>query len=139
LKQLGFDVSANQPRKLFKANWDALDYQTKLWIDVASRAVCRVFYSERHLSDSIFGASPESVRDSVFASVISDVAVMFFSFPETVSLRAKHVPERLFSLLDMHEKITILMPDIEVLFGCEPASMVLSKVTSALTILTNAA
>jgi exocyst complex component 7 len=139
LKQLGFDISANRPRKLFKVNYDALDYQTKLWIDAASRAVCQVFYSERQLSDSIFGASSEPVRDSVFASVISDIAVMFFSFPETVSMHAKHAPERLFSLLDMHEKIMILMPDIEVLFGCEPASVVLSKVTSSLTILTEAA
>lgn len=139
LKQLGFDISANRPRKLFKVSWDALDYQTKLWIDAASRAVCRVFYSEQQLSDSIFGASVFTVRDSVFASVVSDIAVMFFSFPETVSMRAKHTPERLFSLLNMHEKITILMPDIEVLFGSEPTAVVLSKVTSSLTNLTDAA
>ncbi|XP_078181313.1 exocyst complex component EXO70H1-like [Carex rostrata] len=139
LKQLGFDISVNRPRKIFKVNWDTLDYQTKSWLDAASKAVCRVFYSERQISDSIFGASPEPIRHSVFASVVNDIAVTFFSFPETVSMRSKHLPERIFSLLDMHEKITILMPDIEILFGCEPASMVLSKVTSSLTNLTDAA
>ncbi|KAJ1688657.1 hypothetical protein LUZ63_012812 [Rhynchospora breviuscula] len=139
LKQLGFDISLNLSRKLFKVSWEAMDHQTKLWIDASSRAVCRVFYSERQLSDSIFGASPEPIRDSVFASVVGDIASTFFSFPETVSVRARNSPERLFSILDMHEKITNLIPDIEVLFGCEPTAMVLSKVTSAITNLIDAA
>ncbi|KAJ4786778.1 hypothetical protein LUZ62_038024 [Rhynchospora pubera] len=136
LNQLGFDLYINRTRKLRKLKWEDLDHRIHSWIDASQKAVRSVFFHEQQLSEKIFGASPESVRDSVFASIISDIAGHFFAFPEYVCKRVKRSPERLFRLLDMYEILSDLMPDIESVFASEATSPIRTKIMSALTKLT---
>lgn len=133
LNELGFDLYANRTRKLRKLKWEVLDNRIQSWIDTLQKAVRSVFFHERQLSDKIFGASTQSVRDSVFATIISDIAGTFFSFPEIVCKVVKRVPERLFRLLDLYESLSDIIPDIESLFASEPVSSVRTKVMSSLT------
>ncbi|KAF3329950.1 exocyst complex component EXO70A1-like protein [Carex littledalei] len=133
LNQLGFDPYTNRTRKLRKLKWELLDNRIQSWIDASQKAVRSVFFHERQLSDKIFGASAQSVRDSVFATIVSDIAGNFFSFPELVCKHVKRVPERLFRLLDMYESLSDLIPDIESVFESEPVSSVRTKVMSSLT------
>ncbi|KAF3329948.1 exocyst complex component EXO70A1-like protein [Carex littledalei] len=133
LNQLGFDLYANRTRKLRKLKWEVLDNWIQSWIDALQKAVRSVFFHEKQLSDKIFGASAQSVHDSVFATIVSDIAGTFFSFPEIVCKHVKRVPERLFRLLDLYESLSDLIPDIESVFESEPVSSVRTKVMSSLT------
>ncbi|KAF3340829.1 exocyst complex component EXO70A1-like protein [Carex littledalei] len=134
LNQLGFDLYANRTRKLRKLKWEVLENRIQSWIDALQKAVWSVFFHEKQLSDKIFGASAQSVRDSVFATIISDIAGTFFSFPEIVCTKhVKRVPERLFRLLDLYKSLSDLIPDIESVFASEPVSSVKTKVMSSLT------
>jgi exocyst complex component 7 len=133
LNQLGFDLYTNRTRKLRKLKWEVLDNRIQSWIDASQKAVQSVFFHERQLSDKIFGGSAQSIRDSVFASIVSDMAGNFFSFPEFICKRAKRSPERLFRILDLYESLSDLIPDIESVFASEPASPVRANVMSSLT------
>lgn len=133
LNQLGFDLYTNRTRKLRKLKWEVLDNRIQSWIDASHKAVRSVFFHEQQLSDKIFGTSSQSIRDSVFASIVSDIAGNFFSFPEFVCKLTKRSPERLFRFLDLYESLSDLIPDIESVFASEPTSPVRTKVMSSLT------
>ncbi|KAJ3697925.1 hypothetical protein LUZ61_001630 [Rhynchospora tenuis] len=130
--RLGFDQYSNQPKIIKKHRWEVLDRHIKSWTDIAP-VVIQSFCSEEHrLCYEIFAASPESVRNSIFSTITCDMALSFLTFPETVTVYLKPSPEKLFRLLDMYVVLSDLLPDIESMFGSDPARSVRSQVMSSL-------
>ncbi|KAJ4786774.1 Exocyst subunit exo70 family protein [Rhynchospora pubera] len=130
--RLGFDQSAHQPKFVRKLRWETLDNQIKSWRDMAPVVVQSLCSDEHRLCHQIFAASPESVPDLIFSTITCDVTLSFLTFPETVAVNLKPSPEKLFRLLDMYVVLSDLLPDIESIFGSEPASSVRSQVISSL-------
>lgn len=104
----------------------------KSWSHIAPVVVRSLCSEEQRLCDETFAASPESVRASIFCCIACETALRFLSFPEMVAAHSKPSPEKLFRLLDMYVTLSNLLPDIESVFGSEPASSVRSQAISSL-------
>ncbi|KAJ1697506.1 hypothetical protein LUZ63_006018 [Rhynchospora breviuscula] len=129
--RLRFDQSSNQPKVIRKLKWEILERHIKSWTDIAP-VVVQSCSDEHQLCHEIFAVSPESVRNSIFSTITCDMALSFLTFPETVAVYLKPSPEKLFRLLDMYVVLSDLLPDIESMFGSEPARFVRSQAISSL-------
>ncbi|CAN4096043.1 unnamed protein product [Withania somnifera] len=109
---------------------DVLEYRIKHWINAAKIAVKTLFYAERFLCDYVFSAS-KTIRETCFSDVAKEGGINLFKFPELVA-KTKRSPEKLFLLMDLHEAIVELLPDIESIFSYDSISSVKVQALSSL-------
>ncbi|KAH8941439.1 hypothetical protein BDL97_14G039300 [Sphagnum fallax] len=102
-----------------KMQWETLEGKIGKWIQYMSIAVKLLFAAERKLCDQIwYHLDPH--REKCFADVTDSSVHMLLSFGEAIA-KSKKSPEKLFVLLDMHETMHNLLPEIEVVFSGESA------------------
>ncbi|XVE69040.1 hypothetical protein DITRI_Ditri09bG0117800 [Diplodiscus trichospermus] len=126
-----------------KMHWEALENMIKNWLNAVKIAVKTLFNGEKILCDHVFSAS-ETIRDACFVEITMEGAKNLFRFPELVA-KNKSVPERIFRLIELHEAISELWPEIETIFNVELTSAIKLQALSSLhkvgdsvcTILTN--
>ncbi|XP_072978988.1 exocyst complex component EXO70A1-like [Typha angustifolia] len=94
-----------------RLEWDALESKIRRWIRAARVAVRVVFASERRLSDEVFGDGD----DAPFAETVKGAALQLFGFAEAISI-GRRSPEKLFKILDLHDAISDLLPDVSAIF-----------------------
>ncbi|RZR73906.1 hypothetical protein BHM03_00029435 [Ensete ventricosum] len=101
-----------------RLEWDVLEANIRRWIRAARVCVRVVFASERRLCQLVFDGHPD---DAPFTEAVKSAALQLFDFAEAVSTSCRS-PEKLFKMLDLHDAMADLLPDIADVFQCCPSS-----------------
>jgi exocyst complex protein 7 len=117
--------------QITKMDWEVLDLKIQNWLNAVKIAVTTLFDGERILSDHVF-ASSDSIRESVFADISKEAALILFGFPENVAKSKTKLPERMFRMLDMYMAISNHWQDIGYIFSVESTSPVESQALASL-------
>ncbi|XWS75053.1 hypothetical protein CRYUN_Cryun01aG0052200 [Craigia yunnanensis] len=113
-----------------KMHWEALEYTIKNWLNAVKIAVKTLFTGEKILCDHVFSAS-KTIKEACFAEITMEGAKNLFRFPELIA-KKKEVPERIFRLIELHEAISELWPEIETIFNVELTSAIKLQALSSL-------
>ncbi|OEL20316.1 Exocyst complex component EXO70B1 [Dichanthelium oligosanthes] len=129
LRRLGVEkLSIGDVQRL---EWDALEAKIRRWIRAARAAVRGVFASERRLCFHIFHDLPlcnstaataaVTTHDAPFAEAVKGAALQLFGFAEAISI-GRRSPEKLFKIIDLHDALSDLLPDISDIFAASKAA-----------------
>ncbi|KAK3123579.1 hypothetical protein QOZ80_8AG0633050 [Eleusine coracana subsp. coracana] len=133
LRRLGVErLSIGDVQRL---EWDALEAKIRRWIRAARAAVRGVFASERRLCFHIFHDLPISAatttttlspataatHDTPFAEAVKGAALQLFGFAEAISI-GRRSPEKLFKIIDLHDALSDLLPDVADIFAASKAA-----------------
>ncbi|OMP02694.1 Exocyst complex protein Exo70 [Corchorus olitorius] len=116
--------------RINRMNWEALEHTVKNWLNAVKIAVKTLFNGEKILCDHVFSAS-EKIREACFAEITMEGATNLFKFPEIIA-KNKKAPERIFRLIELHEAISELFPDIETIFDSQLTSSIKLQALSSL-------
>ena len=111
--------------KVNKMDWEVLEMKINCWLEAVKISVRTLFAGERNLCERIFASN--SIREACFGEISRDGTTLLFRFPELVAKRKKLTPEKIFCLLDMYAAITVLLPEIELIFSFNSTSGVKSQ------------
>ncbi|XP_024310876.1 exocyst complex component EXO70A1 isoform X1 [Brachypodium distachyon] len=112
-----------------RLEWDALEAKIRRWIRAARAAVRGVFSSERRLCFLIFHDLPLSNPNSPitspnpttpFAETVKGATLQLFGFAEAISI-GRRSPEKLFKIIDLHDALSDLLPDVSDIFAASKA------------------
>ncbi|XP_062199630.1 exocyst complex component EXO70A1-like [Phragmites australis] len=129
LRRLGVEkLSIGDVQRL---EWDALETKIRRWIRAARAAVRGVFASERRLcflifhdlavSNSAVTTPALATHDAPFAEAVKGAALQLFGFAEAISI-GRRSPEKLFKIIDLHDALADLLPDISDIFAASKAA-----------------
>ncbi|WVZ65081.1 hypothetical protein U9M48_014502 [Paspalum notatum var. saurae] len=113
-----------------RLEWDALEAKIRRWIRAARAAVRGVFASERRLCFHIFhdlplcdstAAAAVANHDAPFSEAVKGAALQLFGFAEAISI-GRRSPEKLFKIIDLHDALSDLLPDISDIFAASKAA-----------------
>ncbi|XP_062196323.1 exocyst complex component EXO70B1-like [Phragmites australis] len=129
LRRLGVErLSIGDVQRL---EWDSLEAKIRRWIRAARAAVRGVFASERRLCFHIFhdlpissntiSAAAPATHDTPFAEAVKGAALQLFGFAEAISI-GRRSPEKLFKIIDLHDALSDLLPDVSDIFAASKAA-----------------
>ncbi|CAI9767090.1 unnamed protein product [Fraxinus pennsylvanica] len=98
-----------------RLEWEVLEAKIRRWIRSARICVRVLFASEKRLCEQIFEDLGTSTNDACFMETIKGPTIQLFNFVDAISI-SRRSPEKLFKILDLHDALMDLMPDIEVVF-----------------------
>ncbi|PQP92061.1 exocyst complex component EXO70A1 [Prunus yedoensis var. nudiflora] len=98
-----------------RLQWEQLEAKIRRWIRAAKACVRIVFASEKKLCEQIFNGIGTAIDDACFMETVKGPAIQLFNFAEAISI-SRRSPEKLFKILDLHDALMDLMPDIESVF-----------------------
>ncbi|KAA8524245.1 hypothetical protein F0562_010668 [Nyssa sinensis] len=102
---------------------EVLEGKTKRWIRIAKVCARVLFPNEKKLCEQIFHDLGIAIQDTYFIETIKDSAIRLFKFAEAISTGRRSL-ERLFSILELHQTMSHLFPDMEVLFQCKASEAI---------------
>ncbi|KFK35661.1 hypothetical protein AALP_AA4G020800 [Arabis alpina] len=113
-----------------RLDWEVVEVKIRRWIRAAKVCVRVVFASEKRLYELIFDGEDdeEEGERSCFMEIVKDSALELFNFPEAISI-SRRSPEKLFKILDLHDALTDLLPDMEEIFNTETSESILVQAT----------
>ncbi|KAF8045085.1 hypothetical protein N665_5618s0001 [Sinapis alba] len=118
-KQLGIvKISIGDVQRL---EWEAVEVKIRRWIRAAKVCIRIVFSSEKRLCSQLFDAAMD--EDTCFMETVKTSALRLFTFPEAISI-SRRSPEKLFKILDLHDAMADMMPDIEAIFDSDSSHAV---------------
>lgn len=119
LRQLGVEkLSIGDVQRL---EWEALETKIRRWIRAARTCVRVVFASERRLCEQVFDGLLGGVvvggggDDAPFLETVKGAAIQLLGFAEAISI-GRRSPEKLFKILDLHDALADLLPDVADVF-----------------------
>ncbi|CAI9753714.1 unnamed protein product [Fraxinus pennsylvanica] len=113
LKKLGIEkLSIGDIQRL---EWEILETKIRRWIRASKICVRVLFASEKMQCKQIFEGLGTSTDDACFMETIKGPAVQLFNFAQAISI-SRRSPEKLFKMLDLHDALSDLLPDIEIVF-----------------------
>jgi exocyst complex component 7 len=128
LRRLGVErLSIGDVQRL---EWEALEAKIRRWIRAARAAVRGVFASERRLCFHVFHDLPISsnaisaapaTHDTPFAEAVKGATLQLFGFAEAISI-GRRSPEKLFKIIDLHDALSDLLPDVSDIFAASKAA-----------------
>lgn len=128
LHQLGIEhFKASHVQKM---NWEALEHMIKNWLTAVKIAVKTLFSGENFFCDHVFSAS-DKIREACFCDITQEEALNLFKFPELVA-KSKKSAERIFQLMELHNMLNVLFPEIELIFNSEATSAVKLQALSSI-------
>jgi exocyst complex protein 7 len=98
-----------------RLEWEVLETKIRRWIRAAKVCVRVLFASEKKLCEQIFQGIGTATDDACFMETVKGPAIQLFNFAEAISI-SRRSPEKLFKILDLHDALSDLMPDIDVVF-----------------------
>ncbi|KAM0065936.1 putative exocyst complex component Exo70, cullin repeat-like-containing domain superfamily [Helianthus debilis subsp. tardiflorus] len=120
-----------------RLEWEALNAKIGKWIRAARVCVRVLFASEKRLCQLIFEHLEPEADDNCFMETVKAPAIQLFNFAEAISI-SRRSPEKLFKILDLHDAVLDLLPDIESVFDSKSsesfrvqASEILSRLAEA--------
>ncbi|XP_059627125.1 exocyst complex component EXO70B1-like [Cornus florida] len=105
---------------LWRLEWQVLELKIKQWIRAAKFCVRIFFPKEKQLSEQIVAGLETVVVDFCFMEIVRDAAVQLFDFVDAIST-SRLLPERLFKFMDLHEALSDLLLEVDVLFQSKSA------------------
>lgn len=120
-----------------RLEWEVLENKIRRWIKAAKVCIRTLFASEKRLSEQIFEGLGSS-DDACFLETIKGPAIQLFNFAEAISI-SRRSPEKLFKILDLHDALADLLPDIEIVFISKLAESIRVQAVEILSRLAEAA
>ncbi|KAF3968731.1 hypothetical protein CMV_007421 [Castanea mollissima] len=74
-----------------------------------------MFASEKKLCEQIFENLGTDIDDACFVETVKGPAIQLFNLFEAISI-SRRSPEKLFKILDLHDALMVLIPDIDIVF-----------------------
>ncbi|RWW14380.1 hypothetical protein GW17_00021855 [Ensete ventricosum] len=134
LRQLG--VEKHSIGEVQRLEWDTLEAKIRRWIRAAKICVRIVFSSERRLCERVFDGLGIT-DDAPFTETVKGAAIQLFGFAEAISI-GRRSPEKLFKILDLHDTISDLLPDIAAVFLSKSAESIYTQAAEILSRLAEA-
>ncbi|XP_022723857.1 exocyst complex component EXO70A1-like [Durio zibethinus] len=120
-----------------RLEWEALESKIRRWIRAARVCVRILFASEKKLCEQIFKCVGTDIDDACFMETVKGPAIQLFNFAEAISI-SKRSPEKLFKMLDLHDALMELLPDIEAVFDSKSSDSIRVQATEILSRLAEA-
>lgn len=121
-----------------RLEWELLESKIRQWIKAVKVCVRILFASEKSLCGQIFKTFGGDLDDACFMEAVKIPAIHLFNFAEAVSI-SRRSPEKLFKILDLHDTLEDLMPDIGVVFDSKLSESVRVQAAEILSRLAEAA
>uniref|UniRef100_A0A7N0RJU3 Exocyst subunit Exo70 family protein n=1 Tax=Kalanchoe fedtschenkoi TaxID=63787 RepID=A0A7N0RJU3_KALFE len=121
-----------------RLDWDSVEVKIRRWIRAARVCIRVLFASEKKLCEQIFYGLGTAIDDTCFMETVKGPAIQLFNFAEAISI-SKREPEKLFKILDLHDALLDLLPDIDVVFVCKSAESIRVQAAEILSRLAEAA
>ncbi|KAL4584429.1 hypothetical protein LXL04_009030 [Taraxacum kok-saghyz] len=121
-----------------RMEWETLNAKIRKWIRAAKMCVRVLFASEKRLCEQIFEGLGTAADDACFMETVKGPAVQLFNFAEAISISPR-APEKLFKILDLHDTLFDLLPDIDAVFDGTSAESIRVQSTEILSRLAEAA
>ncbi|XP_011012017.1 PREDICTED: exocyst complex component EXO70A1-like [Populus euphratica] len=121
-----------------RLEWEALETKIRRWIRAAKVCVRILFASEKKLCEEIFYGIGTAIDDACFMETVKGPAIQLFNFAEAISI-SRRSPEKMFKILDLHDALMDLSPDIEVVFESKSADSIRVQAAEILSRLAEAA
>ncbi|KAG6581772.1 Exocyst complex component EXO70A1, partial [Cucurbita argyrosperma subsp. argyrosperma] len=106
-----------------RLDWNELEMKIRRWIKAAKVSIRTLFASEKKLCEQIFYGIGTAIDDACFMETVKGPVVQLFNFAEAISI-SRRSPEKLFKILDLHDALTDLIPDIDVIFDSKSAEYI---------------
>ncbi|XP_044460867.1 exocyst complex component EXO70H1-like [Mangifera indica] len=120
LYQLG--IEKFKASRIQKLNWEELEQMMKNWLSAVKIVVKTLFSGEKALCHCVFSAS-DMIKESCFCHIMEEGAMNLFRFPEIIA-KSKKSQEKIFRQLELHEALTDLWPEIEMIFNSDSTSAI---------------
>ncbi|XP_057459576.1 exocyst complex component EXO70A1-like [Actinidia eriantha] len=135
-RQLGLEkLSIGDIQRL---EWEVLETKIRRWIRAAKICVRILFASEKKLCEQIFEGVGTATDDACFMETVKGPAIQLFNFAEAISI-SRRSPEKLFKILDLHDAIFDLLPDVDVVFQSKSSESIRVQAAEILSRLAEAA
>ncbi|VVA95046.1 unnamed protein product [Arabis nemorensis] len=122
-----------------RLNWEALEQKIRRWIRAAKICVRVVFASEKLLCEHVFDSvGAVNIHEACFMETVKGPAIQLFNFAEAISI-SRRSPEKLFKILDLHDALIELLPDIESVFDLKSSDSIRVQAAEILSRLAEAA
>lgn len=121
-----------------RLEWDQLEVKIRRWIRAAKVCIRIVFASEKKLCEQIFEGIGTAIDDACFMETVKGPAIQLFNFAEAISI-SRRSPEKLFKILDLHDALMDLIPDIDVVFESKSSESIRIQAAEILSRLAEAA
>ncbi|KAK9056563.1 hypothetical protein SSX86_023925 [Deinandra increscens subsp. villosa] len=121
-----------------RLEWEALNAKIGKWIRAAKVCVRVLFASEKRLCQLIFEDLGTDADDACFMETVKAPAIQLFNFAEAISI-SRRSPEKLFKILDLHDAVVDLLPDIEAVFDSKSSESIRLQSSEILSRLAEAA
>lgn len=121
-----------------RLEWETLETKIRRWIRAAKVCVRILFASEKQLCEEIFYGIGTAIDDACFMETVKGPAIQLFNFAEAISI-SRRSPEKMFKILDLHDALMGLSPDIDVVFESKSADSVRVQAAEILSRLAEAA
>jgi len=120
-KQLGIvKISIGDVQRL---EWEVVEGKIRKWIRAAKVCIRVVFSSEKRLCEQLFDGICTAMDETCFMETVKASALRLFTFPEAISI-SRRSPEKLFKILDLHDALTDMLPDIEAIFDSDSSDAI---------------
>lgn len=106
-----------------RLEWEVLETKIRRWIRAAKVCVRILFASEKSLCQQIFENLGIATDDACFMETVKGPAIQLFNFAEAISI-SRRSPEKLFKILDLHDALSDLLPDIDAVFNSNSAESI---------------
>ncbi|KAK1416927.1 hypothetical protein QVD17_26046 [Tagetes erecta] len=122
-----------------RLEWEAMNAKIGRWIRAAKVCIIVLFASEKKLCKQIFeDLGTTAADDACFIETVKAPANQLFNFVEAISI-SRRSPEKLFKILDLHDSLQDLLPDIDDVFDSKPAESIRIQAPEILSRLAEAA
>ncbi|KAI3802752.1 hypothetical protein L1987_30895 [Smallanthus sonchifolius] len=121
-----------------RLEWEAFNANIGKWNLAAKVCVRVLFASEKRLCRLIFEDLGTDADDACFLETVKAPVIQLFNFAEAISI-SRRSPEKLFKILDLHNALLDLLPDIDAVFDSISSESIRVQVTEILSRLAEAA
>ncbi|KAJ7951484.1 Exocyst subunit Exo70 family protein [Quillaja saponaria] len=121
-----------------RLGWAQLEAKIRRWIRAAKVCIRILFASEKKLCEQIFDGVGTAIDDACFMETVKGPAIQLFNFAEAISI-SRRSPEKLFKILDLHDALMDLIPDIDSVFECKSSESIRIQAAEILSRLAEAA
>ncbi|KAM3699268.1 hypothetical protein ACB094_05G013100 [Castanea mollissima] len=121
-----------------RLEWDQLEAKIRRWIHAAKVCVRVLFASEKKLCEQIFENLGTDIDDACFVETVKGPAIQLFNLFEAISI-SRRSPEKLFKILDLHDALMVLIPDIDIVFEAKTSESIRIQAAEILSRLAEAA
>ncbi|KAF6146308.1 hypothetical protein GIB67_031330 [Kingdonia uniflora] len=123
--------------------WNALELKIRRWIRAAKICVRVLFANEKDLCEQIFeglGCAGTAADDACFMETVMGLAIQLFNFAEAIQICiGRQSPDKLFKILDLHDVLDDLLPDVNSVFGSKALESIRVQAAEILSRLAEAA